>query len=250
MLQIKSKGKSITLILLLIISFITLPISAQAQEVNKTVNMSPEALVEFVEEGGVIKNEKVSVAKATTLEKNAILTNNSSQIIKETDVYVVDKKLDNNSFERTIVADFPVSTKANSGSVTNYKDGRAKIACTINYKTLYFFDAACFAGTSFGGRVVSQSSSVTVKSLNGRYEESGAYYNAQGHQSTIGSYEIDATFDVSKRYSNQFKSVSTGRYFLTSNPSTGVSADFIMVYTIGDSVPYALSVSASVPGSV
>ncbi len=93
MLQIKSKGKSINIILLLIISFITLPISAQAQEVNKTVNMSPEALVEFVEEGGVIKNEKVSVTKATTLEKNVILANNSSKTIKETEIYVVDKMI-------------------------------------------------------------------------------------------------------------------------------------------------------------
>lgn len=250
MLQIKSKGKSITLILLLIISFITLPISAQAQEVNKTVNMSPEALVEFIEEGGVIKNEKVSVTKATTLEKNVILANNSSKTIKETEIYVVDKKLDNNSFERTIVADFPVSTKANSGSVTNYKDGRAKIACTLNYKTLQFHGATCFAGASFGGRVVSQSSSVTVKSLHGRYVESGAYYNAQGYQSVMGAHEIDVTFDVSKRYSNQFKNVSTGRYFLTSSASTGVSADFTIIYTIGDSVPYPLTVTASAPSSV
>lgn len=192
----------------------------------------------------------MSVVKATTLEKNAILANNPSRIVKETEIYVVDKKLDNNSFERTIVADFPISTKANSGSVTNYKDGRAKIACTFNYKTLQFHGATCFAGSSFGGRVVSQSSNVSVKSLHGKYVESGTYYTAQGQQSVIGSHRIDATFDVSKRYSNQFKNVSTGRYFLTSTASTGVSADFTIIYTLGDSVPYPLTVSASAPSSV
>lgn len=227
----------------------TFAVSNNDSTIILTYDMSDKELVTLADKYGELKDKNVTISKLSKIEKTRALIGSEEININNSDVYVIQRILDDKESEVTVVADVAVPMRASGGTVESTKEGRVSIASVLKYETLNTGGLAYRKGTSFGGRVIGQQGGVSVQGLTGLYTDSGAYVTASGQQGISGTYTKTKEFSVANRYKTQLESVSRDKYFNTGMTPTRVSSKFTVKYQVSNST-YSIWVNADAPSSL
>lgn len=219
---------------------------------SNLINNTEEKIMcasEFAKEVCEEETNTFSVEELSEIEKQTLFCKDESDDAYEInieDAYCIEKKVDDNTFEKTIVGDVRISNKSNmtkSSSITESKEGRVTISCTLGYERLTKNSISHVKGLYVGGKVLSQQNGTQITAIKGTYHDIGPYITAAGGSGISSDYTKHFNFDVSKNKTFQKGTVSRTKYFNTYNAGS-VDGKYTVNYKVGGST-YSIYVNAS-----
>ena len=196
-----------------------------------------------------LSGTEATVRELNNSEKKELLKGDNLVNIEESDVLIREVRMDNGEKAQEMLAKITIdedSTKGlPSGSTVIEEKSKAYITIktVLGYQNIKRSGVTYSRGLFYGGKVVSQSNSVVVSSLKGRYHEYGAYVTIGGQTGiTAPDYIKNKTFKVSKRYQWQYDTVDRDRYYSTTLSDNALEAKFTVKGTQnGNSFTIALN---------
>ncbi|MBR2674086.1 MAG: hypothetical protein IKE52_01320 [Mogibacterium sp.] len=149
----------------------------------------------MLDDSGSIEENGLHADKLDLKEKRRLIEGTENIDIANSDVYVIDREIDNNVSEKTVVV--KAANKGN-GYISHTKEGRVTITCVLGYEKRTIANVPTTRGTYFGGKVNSVQSMVQVTGLTGVYHDAGAYFLANGSSGFSPDYRKTKSFDVAK----------------------------------------------------
>lgn len=185
-----------------------------------------------------MSNAASTVKELNTSEKEELLGGNELIDVQNSNIIVRDLQMDNGEKAMDVLAMVALDDNASkglpSGSSNRPQAVRSymTIQAAIGYQDRSFSGIAHSKGLFYGGRIISQSNDVVVKSLKGKYHETGGYMTSGGQQGTTVDYSVTKSFKVSKRYQWQYYTVNRDKYYSTVMPLTALETKFTVKGTV------------------
>ena len=252
--------KRIISILLTLVMVFSMTVTANADtDLNISNQYDNSRLIKQMEQGNFIYNDNVKTRKMSIEEKQEYLANSENVDIANTNVYVIEKSLSENTGEINVITDLVVKTENNStpinpgitplGEVSDTgSSAHVIITSIIGFDKITRSNIVYKRGTYYGGYVNEKPSTSSISSITGTYGDVGAYIEADGKGGIQSSRYLKTTnFSTSNPYSRKTASISRNRYFSTDAPLTMLGSIFTVkgnINTTSASNPYTVNAYA------